>query len=259
MPLFSLITPSKGRELGLIMRYQQLLSQTCSDWEWRILDSSDYPSPYFLELKDPRVYYRHTEEYFSLGEKRNWLKSAAQGKWVVHCDDDDFFSREYLNFLVDQFPTGDFFKASSWFSHDKEGNQLYYVDAAESFSSYYHFDPITETQVREVKMGRVIEKSAGNSLQKKKSQGYGFSFVYHREKTLKLLFPSIDVGEDLTFYESVQNAGLKQKSYEEKKGLIVKGLNHRNLSNHYAQYRIPSFFIETLLPHYNAYLKGEMR
>jgi glycosyltransferase involved in cell wall biosynthesis len=241
------------------MRYQQLLSQTCSDWEWRILDSSDNPSYYFLDLKDSRVHYHHSENTFSLGEKRNWLKADSEGDWIVHCDDDDYFSKQYLNFLIDQLPHGDFFKASSWFSHDKEGNQFYYVDAQESFSSYYHFDPLTGTRVREVVVGDAVEKRVINSLHKKKSEGYGFSFVYHREKTLKLSFPSIDIGEDLVFYEMVQKAGLKQKSYAEKKGLIIKELNSRNLSNHFAQYRIPFFSINTLLPHYHAYLKGEMR
>jgi glycosyltransferase involved in cell wall biosynthesis len=258
MPLFSFVTPTKDRKLELRMRYQQLISQTLQDWEWHILDTSLRPSSYFVELTDPRVHYVFSEEETSLGEKRNALKQAARGEWIVHCDDDDYFARDYLSFLLEELKQVDFLKADAWFSHDREGNQLYYVDAHESFRSYYHYDPMTGTRVREVIPGEVVEKCSHESLQKKKSQGYGFSFVYHREKTANLSFTSIDVGEDILFFREVEKSGLRIKNYFEKKGLLVKGLSGDNLSKHYAQYRLPEFTMRHVLPHYFSYLKSEL-
>lgn len=256
--LFTLVTPTKERHMHLIMRYQQLLSQSFKDWEWRILDSSYTCSKYFEELKAPNVFYTHTQGQLSVGEKRNWLKEKAKGEWVVHCDDDDYYAPNYLTSLLSYLSQGEFIKAYAWYAYDKKQEQLYYVDAKECIESYYHFDPMTQTRVREVFTGECVRKNAHNSIRKKNSQGYGFSFVYHREKTQSILFKPVDIGEDIGFYRDVSEAGLKQISYAEREGTLVKRLSEHNLSQHYPQYRLPAFVMNQLMPHYLEYLKGDM-
>ena len=69
-----------------------------------LYDNGDQPSPFFSTLTDSNVRYLHTTKKssaLSLGAKRNWLAENADGEIVVVWDDDDFYGRNYVSFMVE--------------------------------------------------------------------------------------------------------------------------------------------------------------
>ena len=94
-----------------------------------ILDDSPEPSPYFSMLTDDQVRYQHLPQRISIGAKRNLLNERARGDIVVHFDDDDFYSKDYLATMGRCFEAPiDFAKMSGWYIYSQVYRELGYWD-----------------------------------------------------------------------------------------------------------------------------------
>ena len=115
----SVTTPTKDREDNLQRTYRLFCSQTYENKELLIHDNSKEPSAFFRKPNDPRVKYFHDNKTDHIGAKRNILAENASGDVLMHFDDDDFYSRYYIKFMLDSLGEADLAKLSSWFFYSK--------------------------------------------------------------------------------------------------------------------------------------------
>mmetsp|Transcript_14640 Transcript_14640/g.22744 ORF Transcript_14640/g.22744 Transcript_14640/m.22744 type:complete len:154 (-) Transcript_14640:614-1075(-) len=100
--MVSVLTPTRKETQkwhGLL--YQCFDHQTYSNKELIVADTSPKPSKFFRALNDSRVTYLFLEsDKMSLGEKRNLLGKKANGLYLAHFDDDDWYGPRYLETMV---------------------------------------------------------------------------------------------------------------------------------------------------------------
>jgi len=77
-------------------------SQTYVDKELIVVDSGEFPSPFFSSMGDsPAVKYVHVKDPLSAGEKRNIaIRQYASGEIIANFDDDDLYFPAYLQTMV---------------------------------------------------------------------------------------------------------------------------------------------------------------
>lgn len=245
----SVITPTADRELFLQGAYRHLLSQNYTDWEWLIYDTSLRPA----HFSDSRINYIYDEDILSIGEKRNRLISQAKGDVIVHFDDDDYYSPEYLTSIVAKLKQSCFCTAHAWFSYDLKASQVYYWDTEEACRTNYSVSPVTGACVREIELGPYM-RGHGEGLNTKGKKGYGFSFAYTKEVALTCRFEDICLGEDFHFYEQVEKKGFSMLTYADQQARCVHMIHDSNTSSEYPQYRIPDFLVKDRFPHFFQFL-----
>lgn len=112
MVTISILTPTYNRNFFLCHVLSRLISLQTYDLkkvEWIIVDDSESEN----EPKDKTEFFKshplnqqlHTLRYIylskklSIGHKRNICKNLALGEYLVHMDDDDFYSEKYLELI----------------------------------------------------------------------------------------------------------------------------------------------------------------
>lgn len=239
--LVSIITPTQDRSHFLRGLYSLIQSQSYSNWEWLICDTSLHPE----NFSDPRIIYDHTDEIISIGEKRNRLLSKAKGDVIVHCDDDDYYGPTYLEYIVKHLENFDFFTFHSWFCYDLKTKQIFYRRVEEEHKTHYILNALTGTRIREIEMDK----------NKNKNDGYGFSFAYRKEVIKSCNFPDCDLGEDQHFYKKVLEKGFLVQRDQECYGNLIHVIHDLNTSSDYPQYRIPYFLVADLLCQFFSYIE----
>ncbi|MFN0065079.1 MAG: glycosyltransferase family 2 protein [Chlamydiales bacterium] len=242
--MISVITPTEERPHFLQRVYRMLCQQTHVDWEWLIYDTSLRP---WEGACDRRIRYIHSAAPLSIGEKRNTLIRQGKGKWIVHFDDDDYYSPLYLEKIAEKLLSHQFFHIHAWYAYHLAGGGLFYWDNQKS-SERYVVDPFFEKSVREISCDR---QDYGQMIER----GYGFTFAYHKELAESTPFLDVDFREDEMFYDEVGKKGAKVHSYADREGICVKIMHDRNVSRIYPQYRLPPFLNATILPHFSDYVK----
>jgi hypothetical protein len=163
-----------------------------------IYDDSDSQSEYFLGILDRRVKYFHESNEFalSIGEKRNRLITKAQGQWIAHIDDDDFYGSNYLSHLLG--------KATS------ESAELVY------FRTWFYIN-------EEDEIGCYSSQSVLPRL-----EGWGFTFMYNKEIATKNPFPKNNWEDHYWFQSAVATA--KYLGIDDSEGIVFKSVHKSNTS-----------------------------
>ncbi len=200
----SVICPTYARADRHEAIYNAFHNQTHADKEFLILDDSPKPSPFFTQLKDPQVHYKHISQRLSIGMKRNELVKMASGEIIAHFDDDDHYAPNYLAFMLNALGERDFVKLSKWRALRELDNSLWEWDATELpkycvSSNTTGYFPVDAEKVARQDPTFSIEK-----MMEKNLWGYGFSYVYRREVGLAHPFPDLSACEDLAFFESLR-------------------------------------------------------
>lgn len=249
----TLITPTAERPRHLILLYEIVCNQKFEwEWEWLIHDSSFRPNPFFENLKDKRVHYIYTEEKLSIGTKRNRLCERAQGDYIAHFDDDDFYAPNYLQHLFAHFEDNDFFTFSSWFCYHQASDQFFYFGADHQMESCFILNPVSSLPLHAFTPSETEEEK--QSRIEHAMKGYGFTYAYKRELLKKCTFPDLSFGEDRTFYQEAEKLGAKMKLSEDREGVVLHIIHAMNTSSSFPEYRLPRFIAERYFPTISNYL-----
>lgn len=242
----SIITPTEERKAFLAGLYKLLCSQTYTNWEWLIYDTSLVPSSF----SDSRVSYFHDPIRVTIGEKRNRLIAQAKGEAIVHCDDDDYYAPTYLASTRQQLEKAAFFKFHSWFSYDLKSRQFYYWDTEEETQSRYVINTLAGSCIREITPAAPRQEVESARYNKRGKIGYGFSYSYHKSIAQTFPFPDVDMAEDRKFYEAIAQKGYPMCLLPDRRGEVVHVCHEYNTSSEFPQYRIPRFMMEKLIPQF---------
>lgn len=108
MTRFSIITPVYNPPIWALKKcIESVLTQTYTDWEWRITDDCS-TNPEVLKIlqklakKDSRVHLQIRHSNGGIVEASNDCINSAQGEFVVLLDNDDVLSRDALSILNDE-------------------------------------------------------------------------------------------------------------------------------------------------------------
>ena len=247
-PKYSIITPTYQREKQLRLQYRAVSEQTEPDFEWLILDDSPEPSTYFsTTLTDDRVHYCHLKDRISIGAKRNLLNERARGEIIVHFDDDDYYSKDYLTTMAKCFDDSstDIAKLSGWYIYSQNYRELGYWDLTEMPGLHFCWS-------KEPMKSVIFDDDYAKDNGRKALLGFGFSYIYRRKIWDAVKFPDQNFAEDFLFMESALAAGARLHQFADTAAICAVIQHKHSESICYPQYRLPPFMIDRLLPAWSA-------
>lgn len=246
----SIITPSIDREQHLCLLYETILKQE-GPWEWLICDSSFRPSPFFSKLKDKRVLYLYDKKNLRIGAKRNLLNEKAQGDYIAHFDDDDYYAPDYLSKIREELKEADFFKLTCFFCYSLPAQDFFYWDTIKQDCSSYVLSPTSGKKIREID----FSQKPSRSLVRKNMLGYGFSYSYRREVIQTIKFKNLNFKEDYYFINKVLKEKWKVSLATDEKGFVIHMLHDMNSSSCFPQYRLPHFISQKFFPDFKKFIR----
>ena len=196
----SVICPTLNRQHLHEQVYRIFDSQTHEHKDLWIMDDTGPDSPFFTQLRDPRVHYVNIAPWrVSIGCKLNWMIERSKGSVIAHFDDDDWYAPNYL---------------SSMLSH------LVSTDA-----DFVTLDRWNERRERDGR--RWLQKPHTDGA----IWGYGFSYVYRRHVNRHLHHPDYPSSNwDYIFLLGLRRAGLKTELIRDGAGWVEHLLHDSNLS-----------------------------
>lgn len=241
-PCVSVICPtSSSRSHFHPQLYQCFIEQAYPEKQLVVVETGESPSDFFgaefIEC-DKRVVYRFIfvedeTQKISIGDKRNLAVELATGGLIAHFDDDDIYSPAYLNVMVWLLLEhgADLLKLSSWFVFDLCSGLLGYCDTE------------LESDTRDQ---QDVDESAF---------GYGFSYVYTREASLKHPFPDIDMCEDYAFACALRENGFSVCLWPDLDGICLRLQHEDNTSRVFADDQVPRDVLRSSLVAENSRLE----
>jgi glycosyltransferase involved in cell wall biosynthesis len=238
-PLVSIITPTFNRDAFLAQGLRWVREQTYPHIEWLILDDSPEPTRSLAALDDRRVRYEHIARRLSIGEKRNRLVAAAQGEFIAHFDDDDYYAPRFVETMVTNLESNqaDFVNLCSWYLFDVRHDFLGFWDLRRTTGTHYlcYADALRLGTFNAQNNARL----ADNYL------GYGFTYVYRRRVWEANPFPARDWGEDADFVKAAA-ARFQMLSIGDQTALVLHVLHANSTSSCFPQYHLPTFLAPAL-------------
>lgn len=98
-PVVTAIMPTRGRPLFAAGAVQMFLAQTWPNKQLVIVDDLDARS-FDSPPEGANVHYRLLEKRLTIGEKRNVAVAVGGGDILIHFDDDDIYSPDYIEHQV---------------------------------------------------------------------------------------------------------------------------------------------------------------
>jgi glycosyltransferase involved in cell wall biosynthesis len=250
MTKISIITPTSEREKKLRLLYKVILAQDHKNYEWLICDSSYKPSSFFQKTQDEKVKYFYDLKNLTIGEKRNLLKSKATGDYIVHFDDDDYYSPHYISRIRQELKDCDFCKLTAFFCYSAHVEEFFYWHTTQFSQNHFSLSPLNS---KTIDIKNVAKFQKQSMLHNKK--GYGFSFAYTKKVAQKIDFKNVNLAEDYAFLSKAQKEKFKVKFLEDNEGLALHIIHDMNTSSVIPQYRIPPFLMKKLFSSADSYLK----
>jgi glycosyltransferase involved in cell wall biosynthesis len=242
-PSVTIITPTFQRPELLRAQHAIVTAQSVQDFEWLILDDGPHASPYFAELTDPRIRYRHLAGAPMLvSAKRNWLCERASAPVIAQLDDDDYYAPDYLATMLARLQESgaDITKLSAWFVYSAQLKRLGYWDTADTLGLHFAFGP-------EPVLNAFFNKEAPENM-KNNYAGYGFSYVFRKSMWEKAPFPHVKYASDYGFVAAALAEGCRLNHFADTQGLCLHVLRKDNMSKSFPQYLLPDFMLEKLFP-----------
>lgn len=243
MPMVSVITPTKNREVHLLNIIKHFQSQTWPKKELLILDDSDHKCTEAERIakQDSRIQYIYRRDLNRVGEKRQHLCELANGSIIAHFDDDDYYLPTYLEFMIESFKdtNADFVKLRSWWSiHEPSKVYGYCNTALMNVTRFYH---VLSQEIRRFPRP-FTEQETYRSL-----YGYGFSYLYKKSILEKVSHPKTEGRNlDLLFADSCIKEGIQIKLIDDILGQVFHIIHSNNTSSCFANHLIHESMIEKL-------------
>jgi len=235
-----------NREHFMPAIYSVYARQTYPNTELLVLDDSEEPSKFFSQLDDPRVRYMHLPRRLSIGRKRNMLVEQAEGEWICHFDDDDYYAENYVAQMLAHGREVDFVKLTGWFNLSVATRSLTYWDTRSA-------DDLSYRQTGKGLVAARPEQLDQSPLQRKSVLGYGFNYFYRKSIALAFPFEDVYCAEDYPMVDAFVRAGGTINLVNDQRGLVLHQLHASNTSSVSPQYRIPYFLLYQLFPGYAQY------
>lgn len=238
-PIVSIVTPTFNREAYLPLIYSCILNQTYKDWEWIIVDDSAQPSQFIKSLKEPRINYQFLPSRINIGDKRNLCVDFAQGEFIVHFDDDEFYAPHYIDSMIKllHHQKGDLLKLSAFFIYSTIYKKFAYWNLYEKTGIHYIWSP------QPMVVGSIDNPNTDltdNHL------GYGFSYVYRKIVPQTIRFESTTFNEDAPFVKAAMALGFKTHLLADDIGLCIHVLHNHNSSKCFPQYVLPKPIVQRI-------------
>ncbi len=231
----SVIVPTYNRTEYYSRLYQCFQHQTYDDRELLIYDDSAERSSYFDEKGQENVKYFYSEQRLTIGEKRNFLIEKAEGEVIVHFDDDDYYSPQYIDFMINLLGDKyDLAKLSGWFIYQVENKFLGYWDTDNDTEDCYLVAPS-----RPVQPVYLSEKASSLT-------GFGFSYIYKKALYEKVQYKAINFGEDNQFMLDCFEQGYELQYADDPGGLVLHIIHLSNTSRVFPQYMLPAHLVTQL-------------
>lgn len=241
MTSVSIVTPTYNREKFHDRILACVRSQTHRNIEWIVLDDSPRPSPVLASADPGMVRYMHSPKRMTGGEKRNVLADLASGDIIVHFDDDDYYSPEYVSAIVRRFASHavDFINLRGWFVHDTRHGFFGYWDL--TVKTGLHF-VCAEQGVAAMNVG-------DGAMFDNNELGWGFGYAYRKGVTRSVRFPAMNWNHDGTFALEVQRR-FPMGHLMDVSGICLHEIHNTNTSRAFAQSNIPLFMLNRMFPGY---------
>ena len=237
-PLVSIITPTFGRARFLEAIAACVKSQTYGNVEWLVLDDSEQPSAALSALPADAVHYMHVAERLSIGEKRNRLVDMAQGEFIAHFDDDDYYAPDYLASMIAGLTAAkvDFVRLTGFFAaHLNQGQIGYYRTLVKQ-------GPGFEFSARGVKPV-VLDATNIPHIH----LAFGWAYVYRKSVWQANPFKAINTFEDREFVRAAATQ-FQLKALEDRGVSCMHSVHRGSSSRCFPQFRVPAFMIRALAP-----------
>jgi glycosyltransferase involved in cell wall biosynthesis len=248
-PLVSIITPTHARPSLLPLIYACVQRQDWPNVEWLVDDDSAAPSIFMQSLSDERVRYHHDPDRRAIGAKRNYLVEQARGEYIVHFDDDDYYSPQYITHMLSEMTSrgADLVKLSGFFLYNTNYNLLAYWNLMAKLG--IHFVWSSEA------MEAIVLTDRNNDRFSEVHLGFGFSYVYKRLLWDSVKFIDIDWNEDGEFIKAATTE--ESRAYvSDRIGLCLHLFHSSNSSRCFPQFLIPPFLVERLFPEARPHLRA---
>ena len=238
-PLVSIVTPTYNRAEFLPLIYECICNQTTTEWEWIIVDDSKEPSAFIQSLNHPQINYQFLHSRMTIGDKRNLCSDLANGEYIAHFDDDEYYAPHYVESMVKllELQNGDVLKLSGFIIYSKIYKKFAYWNLLEKTGIHYIWSP-------EPMVVGTIENTNTDLLDV--HLGYGFSYVYKRKVSQTIRFESTSFNEDAPFIKAAMALGFKTQLLGDDVGLCVHVLHHHNSSKCFPQYVLPTPIVKRL-------------
>jgi glycosyltransferase involved in cell wall biosynthesis len=250
LPLVSIITPTRGRERFLPLLYRCVTQQDWCNLEWLVYDDSPVPSTFLMSLDEPRLHYYHHPAFEEVGAKRNWLVGHAAGEYIVHFDDDDYYSPCYISEALNRLRSNNacLSKLVGLFLYDSRFRRFFYWDQDRPSAAAFACKPATPLVLLTDAASLRVHEDAHRF-------GYGFSYAYEKRVWNHFRFPCTTHAEDLAFFKQAM-AVYPCTLDHDRKGLCVHIIHNHNISGSFPQSVLPSALVFSLFPHLQAHLAG---
>lgn len=231
----TVITPTFEREHFAERLYGCFAAQTYPDLELLVLDDSPLPSKFFSGCRDPRVRYWHEETRTANGQKRNALVGRASGEVIVHFDDDDYYSPQYIETMVRLLDGHDLITLSGWYLYSLKHKFFGYWDKANPQEAHYGLNPDGLRTV--LFMDLTSETTFAHVL------GFGFTYVYRRQVFDVAKFDAAYHGSDVRFAQALLDRGMDIATFQDQQALVLHTISTHNVSLVFPQYQLPAFLL----------------
>ena len=243
MPLVSIITPTFNREQFHNRILSCVRSQTFKDVEWLVLDDSPRRSEILSAIGDPNVRYQHIERRITIGAKRNMLLEQAKGDIIMHFDDDDFYSPNYIESMLSAMKAEqlDFVNLQGWFLLDKRNNFFGYWNLLERSGNHFICLP----------HGIALLDSSKINIPNVEL-GWGFGYAYRKQVWSRQRFADVNHNEELVLalHAHDNNNKFKAGALVDKTGLCLHVVHRQSASICAPQYVIPTFMLQSVFQGY---------
>ena len=231
--LVSVIIPTKNRESHLLAAIHYFQAQTWPNKELIILDDSETDSHKVkcAADSDPRIHYIYQSESITISGKRKLLCGLAKGSYIVHFDDDDYYSPTYIERMLAAMIGRDldFIKLRSWCNYHTSIKVYGFCNVA--LLDRTRFYRISSQRVERFPRPFTAQE-IHNSL-----YGYGFSYVYKKSALAQANHAdNINFGSDIQFANDCLAKGVRIGFHDDLEGLAVHIIHSGNISSCFAQH-----------------------
>ncbi|MEV6428335.1 glycosyltransferase family 2 protein [Nocardia sp. NPDC051463] len=249
-PRVSVVCPTYQRPEFLRKVVRHYCAQTFDGgMEMIIVDDSPEPVDFLDEelCREHRIRYYHIpNSRITIGDKINLMTQLAHGEIIVDFDDDDYYTPQYIERMVEFLGDADFVTLSRWFAYDPASKMFCYW-TTDSLSPIHFVLSPTQPSFP-------ISTSSWNSeLIHEQLWGYGFSFVWRKSTHQQIEVrghPPGDLHWDYDFSLRLQRAGYKAICVPDTEGLVLHILHPKSTVSMFPQYVMPEFLIDKYFPLY---------
>lgn len=163
LPLVSCIMPTANRQKYIPFAINYFLQQDYSNKELIIIDDGIVPIKDLLPEDKAIHYFYSSEPIGTIGAKRNYACEKANGEFILHWDDDDWYASDWISRHVDAFQNTDaeitglnkivFYSPAhekKWIYVDDEPDKPWLAGATLGYrKKFWHDHPFIDLQVGE--------------------------------------------------------------------------------------------------------------